>query len=89
MKNRALVCKNGANCHQRPGKHDVSCKGGGCKINWPADGQDIKCEGEAATCAHEGTPGRVQHTFDIRALLKALDLKISLPTRKPVHQLQF
>ena len=57
MKNRAIVCKNGANCHQRPGNHDVSCKGDGCKISWKHDG-DIKCEGEGAHCAHKGTSGR-------------------------------
>merc|ERR1712241_1563433 len=59
MKNRAIDCRNGANCIRTPGKHDVRCKGAGCKIRWKPDGQNIECSGGAAHCAHGGTADNV------------------------------
>ena len=63
MKNRAIDCRNGANCIRTPGKHDVRCKGAGCKIRWKPDGQNIECSGGAAHCAHGGTAGLGYHIY--------------------------
>ena len=63
MKNRAIDCRNGASCIRTPGKHDVRCKGAGCKISWKPDGQNIECSGGAAHCAHGGTAGLGYHIY--------------------------